>query len=44
MNSVKFPFAAYLATWVIHLAYLATIARRFSRLRRQLKDLGKDGK
>jgi CcmD family protein len=44
MNAVKFLFAAYLATWVIHVFYLGTIARRFSKLRQQLKDLGKAGK
>ena len=44
MNGVKFLFAAYIATWVIHVLYLATIARRFSKLRQQLKDLGKGGK
>ena len=44
MNAVKFLFAAYLATWVIHVFYLGTIARRFSKLRQQLRDLGKAGK
>jgi CcmD family protein len=41
MNSLKFLFAAYLATWVIHAIYLGTLVRRFSRLRQQLKELGK---
>ncbi len=41
MNGVKFLFAAYVATWVIHVFYLSTIARRFSRLRRELRELGK---
>jgi CcmD family protein len=41
MNAVKFLFAAYIATWVIHLFYIGTIARRFSKLRQQLKELGK---
>ena len=44
MNAVKFLFAAYLVTWVIHVFYLGTIARRFSKLRQQLRDLGKAGK
>lgn len=44
MNAVKFLLAAYVATWVIHVVYLGTIARRFSRLRQQLRDLGKAGK
>ena len=41
MNAVKFLFAAYIATWVIHLFYISTIVRRFSKLRQQLKELGK---
>jgi CcmD family protein len=41
MNAVKFLFAAYIATWVIHGVYLGTLVRRFSHLRRQLKELGK---
>ena len=39
MNAIKFLFAAYIATWVIHAFYLGTLVRRFSRLRRELKDL-----
>jgi CcmD family protein len=41
MNAVKFLFAAYIATWVIHSLYLGTLVRRFARLRRELKELGK---
>jgi len=41
MNSVKYLFAAYIATWVIHGAYLGSLVRRFGRLRQQLKELGK---
>lgn len=41
MNGLKFLFAAYLATWLIHGVYLGTIVRRFSRLRRELKEMGK---
>ena len=41
MNAVKFLFAAYVATWVIHLFYISTLVRRFSRLRQQLRELGK---
>jgi CcmD family protein len=41
MNAVKFLFAAYVATWVIHLFYIGTLVRRFSRLRQQLRELGK---
>jgi CcmD family protein len=41
MNAVKFLVAAYLATWLIHGIYLATLVRRFSRLRQQLKEVKK---
>ncbi len=41
MNAIKFLFAAYIATWVIHAFYLGTLVRRFSKLRQELKDLGK---
>ena len=41
MNTIKFLFAAYIATWVIHAFYLGSLVRRFIRLRQQLKELGK---
>jgi CcmD family protein len=41
MNAVKFLFAAYVATWAIHLFYIGTLVRRFNRLRQQLRELGK---
>jgi len=41
MNAVKFLFAAYIITWVIHSFYLGSLVRRFSRLREQLKELQK---
>jgi CcmD family protein len=41
MNSIKFLYAAYIATWLIHGLYLASIVRRYRRLRQQRKDLGK---
>jgi len=41
MNSVKFLYAAYIATWVIHALYLGSLVRRYSRLRQQMKDLEK---
>ncbi|MGA2856339.1 MAG: CcmD family protein [Candidatus Sulfotelmatobacter sp.] len=42
MNALKFLFAAYIATWVIHAFYLGTLVRRFGRLHRQLQELGKE--
>jgi CcmD family protein len=41
MNAVKFLFAAYVATWAIHLFYISTLVRRFSRLRQQLREFDK---
>lgn len=41
MNAIKFLFAAYIATWVIHAFYLGSLIRRFGRLREQMKDLDK---
>jgi CcmD family protein len=41
VNAIKFLFAAYIATWAIHGFYLGTLVRRFSKLRRELKDVGK---
>jgi CcmD family protein len=41
MNAIKFLFAAYIATWVIHGAYLGSLVRRFGKLRRELKEVGK---
>jgi CcmD family protein len=41
MNSIKFLYAAYIATWVIHTLYVGSLMRRYSRLRQKMKDLGK---
>lgn len=41
MSGLKFLFAAYIATWVIHGMYLATLVRRFSRLKKEMNELGK---
>jgi hypothetical protein len=41
MNSVKFLWAAYIATWVIHGVYLGGIVRRYGRLVQRMKDLRK---
>ncbi len=41
MNAIKFLFAAYIVTWVIHALYIGSLVRRFSRLRQQLKEVGK---
>src|SRR5258708_19495478 len=43
-NSIKFLYAAYTATWLIHAFYIGGLVRRYSRLRQQRKDLGQAGK
>lgn len=44
MSSIKFLFAAYIATWVIHGTYLGTLVRRFSRLKKDLDQVAKNQK
>lgn len=44
MNSLKYLYAAYIATWTIHAAYLGSVVRRYAHLRQQMKELGKPGK
>jgi CcmD family protein len=39
MTSNPYLFAAYAATWIIHIAYLTTIMRRYSRLKREVDEL-----
>jgi CcmD family protein len=39
MNSIKFLYAAYIATWTIHVLYIGSLVRRYRRLRQQMKDL-----
>jgi CcmD family protein len=41
MNAIKFLIAAYIATWLIHGVYIGSLVQRFSRLRRELKELAK---
>jgi CcmD family protein len=41
MNGIKFLFAAYIATWFIHGAYLTHLVRSFKRLREELKEMSK---
>ena len=44
MNAIKFLYAAYVATWLIHAFYLGSLVRRYKRLRERMKELGKAGK
>lgn len=38
MTSNPYLFAAYAATWIIHIVYLTTIMRRYSRLKREVEE------
>ena len=37
----RYLLAAYIATWIIHIGYLATLVSRYSRLKREIEDLKK---
>jgi CcmD family protein len=41
MTSNPYLFAAYAATWIIHIAYLSTIVSRYTRLKREIDELKK---
>jgi CcmD family protein len=36
---MTFLYAAYAATWAIHIIYLIAIVRRYSRLKREVEEL-----
>jgi CcmD family protein len=38
---MNFLYAAYTATWLIHITYLATLVRRYKRLRKEIEELKK---
>lgn len=38
---MNFLYAAYTATWVIHIAYLGILVRRYQRLRNEIEELQK---
>jgi CcmD family protein len=35
---MSYLYAAYVATWVIHVGYLGTLLRRYSRLKREIQE------
>ncbi len=39
---MKFLAAAYIATWVIHIAYLTWLTRGYARLRGEVRELEKE--
>jgi CcmD family protein len=41
MNGNSYLYAAFAATWIIHVAYLTTLAVRYSKLRREIESLRK---
>ncbi|MGD0986809.1 MAG: hypothetical protein ABR874_03290 [Candidatus Sulfotelmatobacter sp.] len=41
MNSIKFLYAAYVATWLIHGLYLGSLFRRYQRLQQRKQDIRK---
>jgi hypothetical protein len=38
---MNFLFAAYAATWIIHIAYLGILVRRYQRVSRDIDELKK---
>ncbi|HEY1262228.1 MAG TPA: CcmD family protein [Terriglobales bacterium] len=42
MNGTTFLYAAYGATWAIHIVYLWSLVRRYSRLRAEIAELKKN--
>jgi len=38
---MTYLYAAYAATWVIHVSYLGWLARRYVRLRQEIDELKK---
>ena len=39
--TMNFLYAAYAATWIIHITYLGILVRRYQRLRREIEELKK---
>ena len=42
MSNHGFLISAYVAVWVIHVAYIVYLASRYSRLRREIEDLKRE--
>ncbi len=38
---MNYLYAAYTLTWAIHITYLITLVRRYSRLRKEVDELKK---
>jgi CcmD family protein len=35
---MNYLYAAYIATWAIHIGYLSTLLRRYARLRNEIEE------
>jgi CcmD family protein len=35
---MSYLYAAYIATWIIHVGYLSTLLRRYTRLKREIQE------
>ena len=38
---MSYLYAAYILTWLIHIAYLGSLVRRYTRLRKEIEELAK---
>jgi CcmD family protein len=38
---MSYLYAAYAATWIIHIAYLTSLVRRYGCLRKEIDDLNR---
>jgi hypothetical protein len=38
---MKFLYAAYILTWLIHIGYLSSVVTRYNRLRKEVDELAK---
>ena len=36
---MNYLYAAYVATWAIHIAYVGTLLRRYTRLKNEIEEL-----
>jgi CcmD family protein len=41
MNSMHYLYAAYIATWAIHGAYLIILVRKYKKIRREMEKFKK---
>lgn len=38
---MSYLYAAYIATWLIHIGYIGTLLRRYTRLKNEIEELRK---